>query len=270
MKHYPTVLFFSCPDSGFPLDFEPDLLHPRWRRTKGENSVPTSAAVLARIDPQISNLIGFRQETDIDRLPTGLAAVDRLLGGCPRGRITEIVGPETSGRTSLLHGILASAGARGEYCAVVDPSDAFDTETAAAAGVALETLVWVRCGGSPNSLEHAMKSVDLLLHGGGFGVVALDLCDVAPRSARRIPASWWHRFRRAVEGSDTVLVVLAAEAQARSCASLAAEAGRGEWQFTGRHPRYLLESACFTLEARRPWRPGGASFRAAAADLDRA
>src|SRR5690349_11145113 len=63
----------------------------------------------------------------------------------PRGCLTEIVGPASSGRTTLLHAILASSTGRGETCAIVDTDHAFDPATAAAAGVRLENLVWVRC-----------------------------------------------------------------------------------------------------------------------------
>lgn len=224
-------------------------------------NIVSTSTVLARIRPDLSSLLGFRQESGVEHLPTRLPAIDRLLGGCPRGRITEIVGPASSGRTSLLHSILGSARARGEYCAIVDATDAFDPETAAASGAVLETMVWVRCGGN---LEHAMKSADLLLHSGGFGVVALDLCDAPPQSARRIPISWWHRFRRAVESSDTVFAVLSSEPQAKSCATLAAEAGPGQGHFTGRHPYYLLEAVSYSMASRRPPRPGEARFRAEA------
>lgn len=201
--------------------------------------------------------LGFRKETATEFLPTGLDPVDQLLGGCPRGRITEITGPESSGRTSLLHAVLASAGARGEYCAVVDTTDSFDPVTAADSGVSLETLVWVRCRGN---LEHAVKSADLLLHAGGFGVVALDLCDAPEAAVRRIPISWWHRFRLAVEQSGVVFVVLAAGPQAKSCAAQAADLRAGEARFTGRYPHYLLAGARYTVESRRPVRPGQAGF----------
>src|SRR5580698_7493601 len=76
---------------------------------------------------------------------SGIAAMDALTGGLPRGCLTEICGPASSGRTTLLLAALASATHRGEFCAVVDASDALDPHSAAAAGIELERLLWVRC-----------------------------------------------------------------------------------------------------------------------------
>src|SRR5262245_35180269 len=110
--------------------------------------------------------------TDIDRrvfetVPTGIASLDALTGGLPRGAITEIVGPASSGRTSTMISILAEAIARDEVCALVDGNDAFDPKSAASAGVELNRLLWVRC----HKLDQVLKSTDLLLQGGGFGRV---------------------------------------------------------------------------------------------------
>jgi hypothetical protein len=82
----------------------------------------------------------------------------------------------------------------------------------------LDRLLWVRCTAN---IEHAFKATDLLLQGGGFGLVLLDLGDVAGKDARRIISSWWYRFRRTVEKTPTVLLVIAADSCVRSCASLA-------------------------------------------------
>jgi recombination protein RecA len=78
-------------------------------------------------------------------VPCGIAAVDELTGGLPRGCLTEICGPASSGRTSLMMSALAEATARGEVCALVDASDCFDPLSAEQAGVDLERLLWVRC-----------------------------------------------------------------------------------------------------------------------------
>ncbi len=217
----------------------------------------TIAALARPVPERISPFLGFRQEAPVEFLPAGIGSFDRLLGGCPRGRVSEISGPASSGRTSLLHKILAAAGERGEYCALADAAGSFDPVTAEASGVSLDTLVWVRCGGN---IEHAMKAADLLLHSGGFGVVALDLCGLEARHARRIPAAYWHRFRRAVENSSAAFVVVGEEPWAGSCASVSATMSRVEARFTGRNPRYLLEGATYQAAARKPFRPGEASF----------
>jgi hypothetical protein len=79
---------------------------------------------------------------------SGIAAIDALTGGLPRGCLTEICGPASSGRTTVLLAALAAATRRGEYCVVVDASDALDPLSVAAAGVALDQLLWVRCSES--------------------------------------------------------------------------------------------------------------------------
>jgi RecA/RadA recombinase len=77
---------------------------------------------------------------------SGIPAIDALTGGLPRGCLTEICGPASSGRTTMLLAALAAATRRGESCALVDASDALDPQSAFAAGVELEHLLWVRCG----------------------------------------------------------------------------------------------------------------------------
>jgi hypothetical protein len=75
----------------------------------------------------------------------GIAALDALTGGLPRGCLSEIIGPESSGRTSVLLAALAAATQRGEICALIDATDSFHPHSAAAAGVDLSRLLWVRC-----------------------------------------------------------------------------------------------------------------------------
>jgi recombination protein RecA len=81
-----------------------------------------------------------------EMVSSGAPAIDALAGGLPRGCLTEICGPASSGRTTLLLAALAAATRRGEFCVVVDASDALDPHSAAAAGVELDRLLWVRCG----------------------------------------------------------------------------------------------------------------------------
>ena len=69
-------------------------------------------------------------------------------------------------------------------------------------------------------LEQALKTTDLLLHGGGWGVVAVDLGGISWVDARRIELSTWFRFRRAIESTPTILLLLGEESCAKSCASL--------------------------------------------------
>jgi len=204
---------------------------------------------------------------------SGVAAIDALTGGLPRGCLTEICGPASSGRTTLLLAALAAATRRGEFCAVVDASDALDPHSAAAAGVELERLLWVRCGEDPpqksrskpgcpisrapfarevgissqvaldfdrtgwkensprqseHRLEQVLRATDLLLESGGFGLIVLDLGDLPPQAARRIPLTTWFRFRRAIEHTSTVLLAIEPQPIAGSCSSLLLQLGPAE------------------------------------------
>ena len=142
--------------------------------------------------------------------PTGLPSLDaQLRGGVPRGQVSEIVGPRSSGRTSVLRALMATATRRGELVALIDTLDRFDPASAVAAGVDLTRLLWVRGQDVPltqlalapgwepsrprsgrtrdsvvaRALDRAIKAVNLVLQSGGFGLVALDIADV-PLDAR--------------------------------------------------------------------------------------
>jgi hypothetical protein len=174
----------------------------------------------------------------------GIAELDTLTGGLPRGALTEICGLPSSGRSSLMLAALAEATWRQEICALVDATDSFDPSSAAAAGVDLERLLWIRISRSfqlqassckPDAgrfaahnlktaglraLAQTLKVTDLLLQSSGFGMVAIDLAGMPPEWTRRIPLASWFRFRRAVEHTSTVLLVIAQEPYAKTCASL--------------------------------------------------
>lgn len=165
---------------------------------------------------QVASPFRFREAQVPAVVPTGIAALDELVGGLPRGSLTEICGPPCSGKTSILHSALASRTASSEVCALVDAQDAFDPSGSQAAGVLLQRLLWVRCHG----LEQAFRSLDLLLYGGGFGFIALDLSDTPARLVRKVPLHVWFRLRRTVEDTPTVLLILSQESNAKSCASL--------------------------------------------------
>ncbi len=169
----------------------------------------------------------IREKPVVETLSMGIPEVDSLTGGLPRGAISEIFGPASSGRTSMMLSMLAHAATHDEICALVDINDTFAPASAVDAGVNLDRLLWIRCGGS---LENAFKATDLLLHAGGFGLVILDMADVAGKDARRIITSWWYRFRRTVENKPTSIVVMSEEPCTRSCAALTLGlTGTPEW-----------------------------------------
>jgi hypothetical protein len=179
-----------------------------------------------------------REKQPAEVVPTGVGEIDARLNGFPRGAITELHGAASSGRTSLLLSALAVATMQEETCALVDTSDTFDLSSAVDAQVDCDRLLWVRCSGS---LEHAFKATDLLLQSGGFGLVVLNLADVAAKYTRRIITSWWFRFRRVIENTPTVLVVVTPVSCTRSCASLVLEVKNESpvWPNTG---SFVLEN----------------------------
>ena len=182
---------------------------------------------------------------------SGIVEVDSLTGGLPCGCLTEICGSTSSGRTSVLLAAIAAATERQEVCALVDTSNALDPQSAAAAGIDFKKLLGIRCCGTDRQqslphpsaalttgrdagrdlssyasefweqpLEQTLKITDLLLQSSGFGLVAIDLGDVPLKFARRIPLTSWFRFRRVVENTSTVLLVIEQRPIAGSCSSL--------------------------------------------------
>ena len=187
----------------------------------------SKAELQSNIASRFGDAFKIQQKPVVETLSTGVDEIDALTGGLPRGALSELFGPASSGRTSLMFSMLAHATTHEETCALVDTNDAFAPTAAAAAGIDFDRLLWVRCAGN---LEHAFKAADLLLHAGGFGLVILDLGDIAGKEARRIISSWWYRFRRTVEDRPTVITVISEEACTRSCAALTLELkGAAEW-----------------------------------------
>jgi hypothetical protein len=261
-------------------------------------------------------------------VPFGIESLDTLTGGIPRGALTELFGPASSGRTSVMLSLLASITRRQEVCALIDVTDSFDPASGEAAGVDLRRLLWVRCGRATSScefpvsgvsseaarsfapldrqeclshmrpaatmkdvappakniswsihqnydarlrhaitggcyemargrtvssfqfpvssarretrnskletrnpsskwtkLDRALKATDLLLQSGGFGLIAIDLGDISIEQARRIPLTSWFRFRRVVENTPTILLLVARDSCAKTCASLVLQLG---------------------------------------------
>jgi recombination protein RecA len=271
----------GCPTSG---RFCQKWGFPDFRQSLSKGPLPSTDPRLAHITP--ASHLAIRPAPEV--VPSGIAALDTLTGGLPRGCITEICGPASSGRTSLLLTALSAATRRAECCALIDATDAFDPHFTTAAAIDLDRLLWVRCGDSSpkktnspqrsrsvilsaakdplqngggnglsrnfydcpaesallnnlterlpqrtskvqiqsgarqseHCLEQLLRATDLLLESGGFGLIALDLADVPAESARRIPLTTWFRFRRAIEHTPTILLVIEPQPIAGSCSSL--------------------------------------------------
>ena len=233
---------FSSAALGRPFLFPAPAEGLRWQRLEALRKLPARVTAASRLEARPAP----------EMVSSGIRELDALTGGFPRGCLTEICGPASSGRTSILLAALAHTTQRGEVCALVDASDALDPASAAAVGVEMGRLLWVRCGkavpsspfsalsaapehsfgkltpeevraerrGWESQLEQVLKVTDLLLQSNGVGMIALDLGDIPVRSARRIPLASWFRFRRAVEQTPTVLLVLEQQPIAGSCSSL--------------------------------------------------
>jgi recombination protein RecA len=311
----------------FPFDAEPE---PEVCPVPGIKKPASAESAIAQlVQSTIKNQQSAIPLTSASRLEirpapemvtSGIPALDALTGGLPRGCLTEICGPASSGRTTVLLAALAAATRRGEYCAVIDASDALDPHSLAAAGIDLDHLLWVRCGddiqqkapksakesagapplsrtlrqgggfdflsqslldcrqneaerssplreGSSSSqksarytrpsehrLEQVLRATDLLLESGGFGLIILDLADLPPQSARRIPLTTWFRFRRAVEHKPTILLAIEHQPIAGSCSSLLLQLGPqkdSEETMNSEKPSSSREAAAWESPARQ-------------------
>src|SRR5262249_25187347 len=157
--------------------------------------------------------------------------VDRLLR---QGAMTELVGPLSSGRTSVLTLCLRDVTRRGALAALVDTDHAFDAAGAAAAGVELRHLLWVRAEGHR---RHALKAADLLVRCPAFALIALDLGESPPR----LSVGAAYRLRLAAHRSGVALLIVGARRVAGGAATLAVATQRDRlaWAGPGPVPRRL-------------------------------
>jgi hypothetical protein len=195
--------------------------------------------------------------------PFGLAALDaRLLGGLPRGHLSEVVGAPSTGRTSLAWTWLGAATQRGEAVALIDTFDRFDPASGVACGIALPHLLWVRgqalskTSGAVDptwlpgtravegpgtmlerTIDRALKALNLVLQSGVCTAVVLDLADVPVVGLRRIPMTTWLRVQRVIEGSETACLLMAPLPLARSAAGCTITTSDGEIRWAGEHDR---------------------------------
>jgi hypothetical protein len=189
----------------------------------------TLTTALPPLDPA-----GSRDEYVI--APTGITTLDaRLGGGFPRGQLSEVAGPRSSGRTSLILHTLAAATARGELVVLIDALDMLDVTSASAAGIDVDRLLWVRGHVVSNpgmcrdlnqrALEQAIRAFVLVLQAGNFGVVIFDVAEAPADALRRLAFTTWLRMQRMVEGSQTACVLVGSEPMARSAAGLTLKLG---------------------------------------------
>jgi KaiC/GvpD/RAD55 family RecA-like ATPase len=201
--------------------------------------------------------------------PTGLPALDaRLGGGFPYGRLSEICGAPSSGRTSLALSLLAETLERGVLAAWIDLADAFDPASAEAAGSDLDRLLWVRA----RSEDEALRSCERLLQTEGFELIILDLAlqETLQKALQKAPSIIgstigrkprpkkagvtirdvsWLRLARLAASTRTVLVVLSNASTTGSRAELVLEMKPLGARFVG--PPSLLDALETTAVLRR-------------------
>ena len=216
-----------------------------------------------KLDRTLTTALPLERRDASALVATDVAVLDACLrGGLPRGQLSEIAGPPSSGRTTLALQTMAASTRRGEIAAFVDTFDRFDVASAAAAGIDLDRLLWIRGSSGPPDLSdvarrakseggphnhlpdgfinRALKALNLVLQAGGFACVVLDLADAPPAALTRIPYTTWLRVPRIIEGHDTACLLLTPQPLARSAGGLTLVlTGRTRWTGDADRNRHL-------------------------------
>ncbi len=142
-------------------------------------------AALAQIDKQFGKgsimRLGGREKVDVPAIPTGALSLDAALGvgGFPRGRVIEVYGPESSGKTTLTLHVIAEAQKRGGMAAFIDAEHALDAVYAQKLGVNIDDLLVSQ----PDSGEQALEIAEVLIRSGAVDVLVIDsVAALVPRS----------------------------------------------------------------------------------------
>ena len=219
--------------------------------------MPSANAVRLQIEHKLAHRFPAAltpiQRTVRETAAVGVPEIDRLLdGGLPVGVISEITGPASSGRTCLALSFVAQRTKAGQVCAWVDVGNSLDPESAAANGVDLRRMLWVRCeqgcGKQRSGANQALSATDLLLRAGGFAAVVLDLGGLDARHAGLIPLSTWYSFKQSADLSRCSLVVVGATAYAQASAAVVLECSSAEGCTFG---RTVLRGAVFEVRQTR-------------------
>jgi hypothetical protein len=177
--------------------------------------------------------------------PAAAPVLEELLaGGLPRGQLVEMIGARSSGRFSTVLTVLAAATLAGEAAALVDLGDGLDPQAAAALGVDLRRLLWLR----PTTLKQALAGAEILI-GGGFPMVVLDLGNPPLRGGRGAEAGWL-RLARAAQAQRTALLIASPYRVSGTAAAIVLQAPRGRARWLG-------------MSGRAPWLLDGLSCQVA-------
>jgi recombination protein RecA len=163
----------------------PDELRRETMADERSDRAKAIDAALAQIDKQFGKgsimRLGSREKVDVPAIPTGALSLDAALGvgGMPRGRVVEIYGPESSGKTTLALHVIAEAQKRGGMAAFVDAEHALDALYAAKLGVDTDNLLVSQ----PDSGEQALEITEVLIRSGAVDVLVIDsVAALVPRS----------------------------------------------------------------------------------------
>src|SRR5688572_4904396 len=203
----------------------PEEIGPALRRLR--SVLPESFQRQVRSARELSREVREAREEKESSLTTAVPALDRLLdGGLPRGQLVELVGPRTSGRFSTVLATLAASTSVGEAAALVDLGDALDPAAAAALGVDLRRLLWLR----PIHLKQALAAAEMVL-ATGFPLVVMDLGLPPIRGGRGLEAAWL-RLARAARANGAALLISSPYRVSGTAAGavLKAERARAVWQ----------------------------------------
>ena len=196
--------------------------------TPGESRSGRNAAIdlaVSSIEKQfgkgsIMRLGAEEKAKEVQVVPTGSLALDIALGvgGLPRGRVVEIYGPESSGKTTLTLHAIAEAQKRGGICAFVDAEHALDVTYARKLGVKTDDLLVSQ----PDNGEQALEIVDMLVRSGAIDLVAVDsvaalvpkaeiegeMGDVQPGSQARLMSQALRKLTGTISKSNTLVVFI--------------------------------------------------------------
>ncbi len=189
---------FDCPSRASKSDGSPLVIEHMFDYTNSPMSVADLQSLLQR---RWHGAAVHGRAAGVTGWPTGIASLDRALGpvGIPSGRLTEIFGAPSSGKTTLAYAVLAACTQRGDIGAYVDPQHGLFAPAALAAGIVLERLLIVR----PTQTQALRRAVDAIVRSGACAVVVLD-----GTSADTLQTHHCARLVAQAERNNTALIAL--------------------------------------------------------------
>ncbi len=155
------------------VDDAGEEINPKGKKSDRTNSISdTIAQIKTKFGDDAIMKLGEKPKVNVHSVPTGSIGLDAALGvgGLPRGRIVEIFGPESSGKTTLTLHVIAEAQKQGGICAFIDAEHAMDPEYAKRIGVKIDELLISQ----PDNGEQALEIVESLVRSGKMDVIVID------------------------------------------------------------------------------------------------